>query len=70
MIEFALNSEYIELTGLLKVTGMAMTGGEAKQMVDEGLVKLNGTIESRRRAKIRSGDTVEVNGEKINIVQE
>jgi ribosome-associated protein len=70
MIEFALNSEYIELTGLLKVTGMAMTGGEAKQMVDEGLVKLNGTIESRRRAKIRSGDIVEVNGEKINIVQE
>jgi ribosome-associated protein len=66
-MEFQLTSEYIELLGLLKVTGHAMTGGEAKFMVDDGLVKLNGTTEFRRRAKIRAGDVVVVNGETITI---
>ncbi|HAN17305.1 MAG: RNA-binding protein [Bacteroidetes bacterium GWC2_33_15] len=62
MINFKLNSEldYIELIKLLKVTNMCMSGGEAKQLVDDGIVKLNGQIESRKRAKIRKGDKVEI----------
>lgn len=62
MINFKLNSEsdYIELIKLLKVTNMCMSGGEAKQFVDDGIVKLNGQIESRKRAKIRKGDKVEI----------
>jgi ribosome-associated protein len=70
MNKFSIHTEYIELIGLLKATGIAMTGGEAKQMVDDNLVKLNGVIEKRRRAKIRPGDQVEINGEVINVVQE
>ena len=45
--------------------GIADTGGHAKIIVDEGLVKLNGEIEERKRAKLRVGDKVEVNGKII-----
>lgn len=61
MINFKLGeSEYIELIKLLKVTNICGSGGEAKYIVDEGEVKRNGEIESRKRAKLRSGDKIEV----------
>ncbi|OFX19463.1 MAG: RNA-binding protein [Bacteroidetes bacterium GWA2_31_9b] len=62
MIKFKLGpeSEYIELIKLLKVTNICMSGGEAKQFVNDGIVKLNGLVESRKRAKVRIGDKVEV----------
>ncbi len=47
---------------------LAETGGHAKIMVDEGMVMLNGEVESRKRAKIRVGDIVEVEGQQIKIV--
>ncbi len=68
MIKFKLEgSEYIELIKLLKVTNICGSGGEAKHLVDEGGVKLNGNMESRKRAKIRSGDKIEVFDEIIEI---
>lgn len=68
MIKFRLeDSEYIELIKLLKVTNICGSGGEAKHLVGEGEVKLNGEIESRKRAKIRTGDKVEVFNEIIEI---
>lgn len=68
MIKFKLEgSEYIELIKLLKVTNMCGSGGEAKHIVDEGEVKLNGEIESRKRAKLRAGDKIEVFNEIIII---
>ena len=68
MIKFRLEgSEYIELIKLLKVTNMCGSGGEAKHIVDEGEVKLNGEIESRKRAKLRVGDKIEVFNEVIII---
>lgn len=68
MIKFKLQgSEYIELIKLLKVTNMCGSGGEAKHIVDEGEVKLNGEIESRKRAKLRVGDKIEVFNEIIII---
>ncbi len=62
MIRFKLSadSEYIELIKLLKVTNVCGSGGEAKSIVDDGQVKLNGQIESRKRAKLRKGDKIEV----------
>jgi len=61
MIKFRLEgSEYIELIKLLKVNNICSSGGEAKHLVDEGEVKLNGSVESRKRAKIRIGDKIEV----------
>lgn len=68
MIKFRLEgSEYIELIKLLKVTNICGSGGEAKHLVDEGEVKLNGEVESRKRAKVRTGDKVEVFNEIIEI---
>ncbi len=62
MIRFKLSadSEYIELIKLLKVTNVCGSGGEAKSIVNDGQVKLNGQIESRKRAKLRKGDKIEV----------
>jgi len=65
MTTFKIKGEFIELIQLLKVLGIAETGGHAKIIVEDGLVKLNGVVEERKRAKLRVGDKVEVNGEVI-----
>lgn len=67
MQEFTLSSEYIELVKLIKLLRIAESGGHAKILIEEGEVYLNGERESRKRAKLRSGDIVEVLGEKIMI---
>jgi ribosome-associated protein len=55
---FKIEGEYIELIQLLKATGLAQTGGHAKMIVDDGLVKRNGEIELRKRAKLVAGDII------------
>jgi ribosome-associated protein len=60
--------EYIELIKLLKIMRVSESGGQAKLMVEDGIVYLNGQQESRKRAKLRSGDLVEVMDFKIRIV--
>jgi ribosome-associated protein len=52
--------EYIELIKLLKVMRVSESGGQAKLMVEDGIVFLNGVQENRKRAKLRSGDVVKV----------
>ena len=67
MIEFKLSGEHIALFQLLKATHICGTGGEAKIIIAEGLVTVNGEVETRLRKKIRTGDVVETNGEKITV---
>ena len=57
---FPIHTEYIDLLQFLKATGIAATGGEAKMLVDEGFIRVNGENESRRRRKLRPGDRVDV----------
>ena len=57
---FPIHTEYIDLLQFLKATGIAATGGEAKMLVDDGLIKVNGEDESRRRRKLRPGDRVDI----------
>ena len=57
---FPIHTEYIDLLEFLKATGMAVTGGEAKMLVDDGLIQVNGEDESRRRRKLRPGDRVDI----------
>ena len=64
---FSITGEYIELIKLLKVAHVCYSGGEAKQIVEEGLVQLNGVSESRKRAKIRKGDVVYILKKNIEI---
>tara|TARA_B110001469_G_C9557257_1_gene276401 strand:+ start:293 stop:514 length:222 start_codon:yes stop_codon:yes gene_type:complete len=61
--DFTLKTEYIDLSQLLKAAGLAMSGGEAKFFVTEGLVQVNGEQESRKRRKLRGGDVVVFNNE-------
>ena len=60
-------AEYIELIKLLKLLRIAESGGQAKMMVEGGEVTHNGIPESRKRAKLRPGDTVQIFGKKIVI---
>jgi ribosome-associated protein len=68
-MEFELEGhDYIELCDLLKVTGLCSSGGEAKIRIAEGEVQVENALETRKRCKIRSGQTVEFAGECIRIV--
>lgn len=59
MEHFTLSEEYIELIRLLKHLNWVESGGMAKIVVDEGLVRVNGEVEHRKRRKLRKGDLVE-----------
>ncbi|MEA3331776.1 MAG: RNA-binding S4 domain-containing protein [Campylobacterota bacterium] len=59
-MRFELKDDYIELFKLLKVLDLVDSGAQAKMLIAEGLVKRNGEIEIRKRAKIISGDTIEI----------
>ncbi len=65
--EFILTGDYIELCNLLKLIGLADSGGRGKAMVAEGLVKVDGQLESRKTAKIRAGQIVDCDGTRILI---
>ena len=63
-----IHREPIELYRLLKFEGLASSGGEAKNVIAEGLVSVNGDRETRKRRKILVGDIVEFAGERIQVV--
>lgn len=64
-IQFNIIGDYIELIQLLKAIGLAQTGGHAKMIVEEELVKRNGEIETRKRAKLVVGDVIEIENYQI-----
>lgn len=70
MQDVFINREPVELYKILKFEGLAATGGEAKLVVAEGLVKVNGQIEMRKRCKLRAGDIVELDGKSFRLVLE
>ena len=65
-----ISTEYIKLDSLLKFSGLAVTGGEAKLLIAEGLVKLNGEICLMRGKKIRPGDIIESRGQAVKVEAE
>lgn len=67
-IEFKLNGEYIHLIQLLKALTLVGTGGHAKIVVEDGLVKYNGGIDYRKRLKVKKGDVVEFDGYEITVI--
>jgi ribosome-associated protein len=58
---------YVELIRLLKALRIAESGGQAKMMVNDGCVHVNGELEYRKRKKLRPGDKVEIFDETIVI---
>lgn len=67
MLKMSIDGDYIELIKLLKAAGICDTGGAAKIAVDEGYVKVDGSVESRKRCKIRKGQVVEIDGNIIEV---
>ena len=66
--ELALRGEYITLDALLKATGLAGSGGEAKVLIAEGAVRVNGEVDTRRGRKLRAGDGVQLGGAEVRVV--
>ena len=64
-----ITTEYIKLDQLLKFSGVCVTGSDAKQLITDGNVSVNGEVCSMRGKKIRSGDSVSVNGNIITVSQ-
>jgi ribosome-associated protein len=66
--EFKLRGEYIALCDLLKLTGIADSGGQGKLMIANGEVTVDGQPESRKTAKIRANQTVQCLGQQIQVL--
>ncbi|HEV8691702.1 MAG TPA: RNA-binding S4 domain-containing protein [Ideonella sp.] len=66
-LDFELRGEHIALDALLKATGLAPSGGTARQLITEGLVRVDGQVELRKTAKMRAGQRVEYAGHRVRI---
>jgi len=62
-----INDEFIKLDSFLKLEGLCQTGGEAKNAILDGEVRVNGEIETRRGKKLRPGDIISFNGIEFKI---
>ena len=67
MENISITTEYIKLDSLLKYAGLVGTGGEAKYVISEGMVSVNSQICTQRGKKIRPGDVIEFQAQKIVI---
>ncbi len=62
-----LRDEFIKLGQALKAAGLVANGVEAKEVIQDGLVKVNGQVDLRRGRKLYDGDLVTFNGEEIKV---
>ncbi len=58
----------VELFKILKFEGLVSSGGEAKSVIESGLVLVNGAVETQKRKKIVPGDIIEFNNENLKII--
>jgi ribosome-associated protein len=63
-----LESEFVELYKILKFEGLSESGGNAKQSIADGLVSVNGEVETRKRKKIRPGDQIDFIDHHIDVI--
>lgn len=70
MEKIAINTEFIKLDSLLKFAALVGTGGEAKFVIAEGMVEVNGEVCTMRGKKIRVGDVVKFADAEIEIISE
>ena len=60
--KIAIDTDYIKLDSFLKLANLVMSGGEAKIVIQEGQISVNGVVETRRGRKLYPGDTISVSG--------
>ena len=69
MEKILIHTEFIKLDSLLKLAGLVETGGEAKLLIQNGQVEVNGEMCTMRGKKLRAGDTVTLDGRTVAIGQ-
>ena len=69
ILEFDLDRDHVELNQLLKLAGVADSGGHGKAIVASGAVRVDGHVELRKTAKIRAGQVVSLDGVEIRVVE-
>jgi ribosome-associated protein len=62
--------EYIKLDQFLKLAQFVETGGQAKHLIQSGMVQVNGNVETRRGRKLYHGDTVQIDEELVQVLME
>ncbi len=68
ILEFDLDGEYVELKQLLKLADLVTSGGEAKMLIGDGQVMVDGQVELRKACKIRAGQQVQFGDTVINVL--
>lgn len=68
MSELHLKDEYIKLGQALKAAGLVSSGIDAKMVIQDGLVKVDGQVETRRGKKLYDGSVVEYDGQEVTII--
>lgn len=69
-VQFRLTADYVALCDLLKLTGLADSGGQAKALIAAGEVRVDGRVDTHKTAKIRAGQQVQFGGTRIDITEE
>ena len=67
METITITTEFIKLQDLLKLAGLVYTGGEAKVLIQDGAVTVNGAVCTQRGKKLRPGDIVAFGGKELTI---
>lgn len=68
-MEIKIRDEFIKLGQALKLAGVVEDGVEAKYVIQDGLVKVNGQVDERRGRKVYEGDVISFHGEEIKVVR-
>ncbi|MGN0531558.1 MAG: RNA-binding S4 domain-containing protein [Eubacterium sp.] len=68
--EIKIKTDFIQLQSLLKFKGISETGGQAKEFIQDGIIKVNGEVCTARGKKIRPGDVVTAFGTDYRIINE
>jgi ribosome-associated protein len=68
-VEIKIRDEFIKLGQALKLAGVVEDGVEAKFVIQDGLVKVNGEVDERRGRKVYEGDVISFNGQDIKVIR-
>jgi ribosome-associated protein len=66
--QFVISDEYIELNKLLKASGLCDTGGQAKMVIEDQLITVDGEVELRKRRKIKDGMIVKYGTHSVKVI--
>ncbi|MGE0919833.1 S4 domain-containing protein YaaA [Trichlorobacter lovleyi] len=68
--KISIDTDYIKLDSFLKLANLVMSGGEAKIVIQEGQIQVNGTVETRRGRKLYPGDTITLTGSSSFLIEQ